>query len=257
MYTEILVPVDSTPGGIHISDYSSEFSHLDSKRFSGFFLRDLFSKSEKSKIDPVVEVARIELENGLQAEAKNLNLPFKLLDCQNSLHALVYQSRFADVMMVSPFNSEMASYFERLFPDKLLSGIHCPLYLFSKNTDAFQEIIFVFDCSLSSLAALKSFVAIFGEKYKGSRITVVTVCSEEELGVYFEKCLIDYVQSIFSDVGILPMSNQNFMGSLITYCAKSSKPLLIMGQSALELIGSKELLNRIAKEEISLFYSNN
>ncbi|NJN41339.1 MAG: hypothetical protein HC811_02955 [Flammeovirgaceae bacterium] len=257
MHTEILVPVDSTPGGIQISDYSDTFSHLKTKRFSGFFLRDFFSKSEKSKIDPVIEVERIELEGELEAEAQHINLPFKLLDYQSNLQSLVYQSRFADVMVVGSFSPEMAAYFDRLFPEKLLSSIHCPLYLISKSTNDFQEIVFVFDCSVSSLAALKSFISMFGDKYYNTRITIVTVCPEQEAGVYFEKHLIDYVQNLFEDVGILPMSNKNLIENLINYGSKSTKPLLIMGQSALELIESKTFLKRIAGEGMSLFYSNN
>lgn len=250
----ILLPVDFAAEGARMQKLAKAFSHLADKRFSAFFLRDYVRTEDVNS--PSLAVEKLDLKLALQSEAKALKLDLKFLNDQNSLLALAHQSRFADLLILDPINGDNTLSLDEVPPD-FFSKMHCPLLLSNDLTNECGEIIFLFDYDLRGLAALKSYHALFGEVSHKKKFTLITVSPEDEPGIFFEKCLVNYLQQVFENVGIHPMSRINLTENLVKYASEANKPLLITGQSALALLNDRSLTQRLMKNETSLYYSNN
>lgn len=250
----ILLPVDFAVEGARMGKLANAFSHLADKRFSAFFLRDYVRTEDASS--PSLAVEKLDLKLALQSEAKALKLDLKFLNDQNSLLALAHQSRFADLILLDPINGENTLSLDEV-PADFFSKMHCPLLLSNDLTHEYGEIIFLFDYDLRGLAALKSYHALFGEVSHKKKFTLITVSPEDEPGIFFEKCLVNYLQQVFENVGIHPMSRINLTENLVAYASEANRPLLITGQSALALLKDRSLTQRLMKNETSLYYSNN
>ena len=249
----ILLPVDFTPQGTKMEGLAKAFSHLADKRFSAFFLRDYIGSGPIHS--PSAEVEKLDMKLAMQSDASKLNLELKFLNDQSSLLALAHQSRFADLLLLDPLNQEGVVSLSDL-PVDFFEKMHCPLFLSSDMTHEYEEIIFLFDYDLKGLAALKSFHALFGEVSRKKKFTLITVSPEDEPGIFFEKSLVSYLQEVFENVGIHPMSRVNLTENLVSYVTRQKKPLLIIGQSALALLENKSIAKRLMKNETSVYYSN-
>jgi len=249
----ILLPVDFTSQGTRMENVAKAFQHLADKRFSAFFIRDYVGPG--SSHPPFADVEKLDMKLAMQSEASKLNVELKFLNDQNSLLALAHQSRFADLLLLDPLNKEGVVSLSEL-PVDFFEKMHCPLFLSNDMTHEYEEIVFLFDYDLKGLAALKSFHAMFGEVSHKKKFTLITVSPEDEPGIFFEKSLVSYLQEVFENVGIHPMSRVNLTENLVSYVSKLSKPLLIIGQSALALLENKSLAKRLMKNETSVYYSN-
>jgi len=249
----ILLPVDFAPQGTSMESVAKAFSHLADKRFSAFFLKDYVGQGASHS--PSAEVEKLDLKLSLQSDASKLNLELKFLNDQHSLLALAHQSRFADLLLLDPLNQDGVVSLSEL-PVDFFEKMHCPLFLSNDMTHGYEEVIFLFDYDLKGLAALKSFHALFGEVSHKKKFTLITVSPEDEPGIFFEKSLVSYLQEVFENVGIHPMSRVNLTENLVSFVSKQNKPLLIIGQSALALLENKSLAKRLMKNETSVYYSN-
>jgi hypothetical protein len=253
--SNILLPVDIRPADFHLEDYAKLFSHLEGKRFSTFFLTDLtHPKGSKTPLQP--DLNKHDLQEEISQDAEKLKLDVSFLTGPSNLQLLTYQSRFADLILVSPVNRDSLEFLTQSLSLDFLNSMGCPLFLTTNTVSAFEEIIFLFDYDLSGLEALKSFIALFGNIAADRKVTVITVNPDDENGIFFEKCLISHLQKTFKDVGILPMSKSQLSRNLIDFASKETRPVLIMGQSAINLLKDKELSGEISSHQISLFYCN-
>ena len=117
MKKHILFPVDLQPTKYHLSDYENLLSHVDSKRFSAFFLKD-FTKSAKGKTTVINEQDKSALQNSLQDEAKKLDLDINFINSQSNSSGLMNQSKFADLAIISPITHDNMSQLIQSFPDQ-------------------------------------------------------------------------------------------------------------------------------------------
>ena len=129
-----------------------------------------------------------------------------------------------------------------------------PTLLYFDSFTIPDEIVFLFDQDKASLAALKSFISLFGELAKEKRITIITVSPDDDEDINYEKCLVSYVQKEFDDVGIVPMQRYNLEEEVLKMLSKLETPLLIAGKPAIGLIENK--MSRLAQYGISVYYSN-
>lgn len=255
MVNTILLPVDIHPKEFHLADYAHFFAHMQGKRFSTFFLTDV-THPKGSKVPLQVELNKTDLQQEIFQDAEKLRLDVSFLTGPANLQLLTYQSRFADLIMVSPLNKDSLKFLLQANAVDFLKNVGCPLLLAADPHDPFEEIVFLFDYDLSGLDAMKSFMDLFGKTAVNKKLTVITVSPDDESGVSFEKCLIDYLQKSFSNVGILPMARAELSKKLVKFACQENRPLLIMGKKAVELLKDKELSSEIVSHQISLFYSN-
>ncbi len=255
MKKHILFPVDLQPTKYHLSDYENLLSHVDSKRFSAFFLKD-FTKSAKGKTTVINEQDKSALQNSLQDEAKKLDLDINFINSQSNSSGLMNQSKFADLAIISPITHDNMSQLIQSFPDHFFEEMGCPIFLTDDLVHSYEEILVLFDYDQSGLTALKSFLTMFGKVSSKKKVTIVTVSPDDAPEIHLEKYLVSYLQKVFGDVGIVPFSNKNLADQLVSYAEKLNKPLLVMGRVALNLLKNNELGTKLADNHMSIFYSN-
>lgn len=234
-----------------MEDYVNAFGHLPMQHYSAFFISDYVRlKSE------AVKVERPDVQKKAESAAKKHKVDLKFIPCPGSLPSLWYQSRFADLMVLPLQAPDSAHMLNVLQAEKFFDEFACPVMLQGCLPKDQDEIIYLFDHDPSCLGALKSFLSLFGEILKEKKLTVVSLNSGEGPGIYFEKSLIHYLQQIFTNVGILPMSRVDIEKNLISFATRAKKPFLIMGKSARHLFQDESNTGLMARNEMSLYYSN-
>lgn len=254
MKKNILFPVDLQPESCHLSDYAHLLSHLD-KSFSAFFLKD-FVKVPKGKSITFNEQEKIAMQSSLQEEAKSLSVDINFISAHTNANSLLNQSKFADLAIISPITHENIGQLVKSFPDHFFEEVGCPILMSEDLLQPYEEILVLFDYDQSGLAALKSFLSIFGKVSGSKKVTIITVSPDDAPEIHLEKYLVSYLQKAFHDVGIVPFSNKNLADQLVSFASKLNKPLLVMGRAAVNLLKDGELAKKMADHHMSLFYSN-
>jgi hypothetical protein len=244
----ILLPVDLSAKGFRLEDYVKTFSHLPSKHFSAFFITDYVRiRSDAVKTD------RGDTQKKTELLARKLGVDLKFIACPGSLPSLWYQSRFADLLTL---NLQDAHMLNTLYAEKFFDDFACPILLQEGLPEEQEEIIFLFDHDPTSLGSLKSFLALFGGISKEKKLTVISLNAHEGPGIYFEKSLIEYLQQIFDNVGLLPMAKNDIAKNVLSFASRARKPLVIMGKSGRLLFEDETTAQTLAMGEISLYYAN-
>jgi hypothetical protein len=252
----ILFPVDFQPTLIHLADYAHLFSNVDNKSFSGFFLKD-FVKHPKNKVVSTSDADKSALQSNLEKEAKALNMEMSFIRSQANGNSLLNQSRFADLALITPITHDNIGQLIESFPEDFFAEVGCPIFLSDDLLHPYEEILVLFDYDQSGLAALKSFLSFFGKESSNKKVTILTVSPDDAPEIHLEKYLVSYLQKIFSNVGIVPMSSNDLANQLVNYAAKLNKPVLVMGRAALNLLNNNELAIQVADHHMSIYYSNN
>ncbi len=255
MKKHILFPIDLQPTKYHLSDYANLLSHVDKKRFSAFFLKD-FTKSTKGKPIVINDQDKATLQNSLQEEAKILDLDINFINSQSNSSGLMNQSKFADLAVISPITHDNMSQLIQSFPDHFFEEMGCPIFLTEDLAHSYEEILVLFDYDQSGLAALKSFLTMFGKVSSTKKVTIITVNPDDAPEIHLEKYLVSYLQKVFDNVGIVPFSSKNLADQLVSYAEKLNKPLLVMGRAAVNLLKNNQLATKLADHHMSIFYSN-
>ncbi len=252
MKKNILFPVDLQPSRYHLSDYANLLSHIDSKRFSAFFLKD-YTKPNKGKS---TEQEKAAVQNSLQEEAKSLDLDINFISGHSNSSGLMNQSKFADLAIISPITHDNMGQLIDSFPDHFFEDVGCPIFLTEELATSYEEILVLFDYEQSGLDALKSFLTMFGKVSGSKKVTILTVSPDDAPEIHMEKYLVSYLLKVFDNVGIVPFSNKDLSDQLVTYAEKLSKPLLIMGRAAINLLKNNQLATKMVDRHMSVFYCN-
>ncbi|MCE7863423.1 MAG: hypothetical protein DYG99_07770 [Bacteroidetes bacterium CHB5] len=251
MNKQILFPIDFQTN-LHLADYAQLLSHVDKKSFIGFFLRD-FSRQIKSKEGDQEKNA---IQLSLREEARQLNLDFDFIKTQASTNLLLNQSRFADLIIINPVKHDNILKLNQAFPDHFFDSIACPIFLSEDLLSPYQEILVLFDYDQSGLVALKSFLSFFGKVSSDKKVTLLTVSPDDSPEIHLEKYLVSYLQKYFNDVGIVPLNNEDLAQQVMTHATKLTRPVLVLGKTALDLLNNQQLATQVADHHMSIFYSN-
>ncbi len=250
MKKQILFPVDFQ-SGMRLADYAHLLSHIDKKSFVGFFLHDLSRQLKLKGSDH----KKNSIQSRLQEEARGLNLDIDFMN-QTSVNLLINQSRFADLIVISPVTRDAVLQLNHIFPDHFFDSIACPIFLSEDLLNPHYDILVLFDFEQSGLVALKSFLSFFGKVSRYKKVTLLTVSPDDSPEIFFEKYLVDYLQKFFNDVGIVPLNNKNVAQQVMAQATRLTQPVLVMGRTALDLLNNQELASQLVDHRMSIFYSN-
>jgi hypothetical protein len=114
----------------------------------------------------------------------------------------------------------------------------------------------LFDYDQSGLVALKSFLSFFGKVSSDKKVTLLTVSPDDMPEIHLEKYLVSYLQKFFKDVGIVPLSSKDLAQQVMGHATKLTRPVLVMGRTAIDLLNNEELAGQVTDHHISVFYSN-
>jgi hypothetical protein len=250
MHPNILIPVDFQGDHFALSQVDHLFAHVLGKRFTGFFLSDFVQP-----IKAATGGERLEWQHEIGAQARSANVDFQFMLPVADGFAVVHQSRFADLAVLGPINGSarrwplvsLVDFFNRLA---------CPVMLLHETEHPFQDIVVYLDYDVTSLTALKTFLAFFGNKTAGKNLTILAASPEDEPAIFFEKCLVAYLQKEFRNVGVVPVNDKNRELQLLDFAAKANSPLIITGMAGKELLKNTSWSDRILGNKIALFYAN-
>ena len=254
MTKEIFFPADLEPSHESMSGYANLFSHLNSKTFSAFFLRDFM---EPALVQPVLSTERNRVVKKLEDEARLLKLNVDFFNPGSyTAKALIHRSRFADLVLINPLPLDVIDELPESFITNFIEPLACPVLLSSKVPLSYDEVLIVFDADSSSLTALKTFLHLFGGVASNKTVTVLMVNANDKPEVFLEHYFIRFVKNSFSNVGIVPMNGINMNKDLVKLASHAENPLLIMGKSAIALLRSNQTTKALFSQEASIFYSN-
>lgn len=248
----ILIPVDWQSQDVHLADYAEAFEHIDNKKFSAFFLDDFLKAGNPA--DRATEADRLDFRFEIEKEARALNVDLQFLANTQNQVALQFQTRFADLLTIRVDHKSWSERYPDL-PTDFLETLGCPVMITSHLTKSFKEIIVFFDPDFTGLAALKTFLSLYGKLSKEKSMTVITVISHEDATIVTEKCLIEFLQKYFSNVGVLPVHQRNLSVRLDGLVQESNSPLLLMGRSARHFLINPSRMEQLIAQKGSLFYS--
>jgi hypothetical protein len=251
----IFFPADFNANSLELKGYNSLFSHLDMKSFCAFFLND-FTGPEASR--SLWQENKYTLQEAIQSDAKTLTLDLTFFNPGTRLpKALVHQSRFADLLVVSPLDAEAMRRLPAAFPEKFFEQSGCSMLLCPNLEKAFEEIVVLFDYDLAGVAALKSFLNIFGRMASHKQITLLTVTPGEGTEITLEKYFVNFVQRTFPNVGITPIRRAGLIDLIFAQAKIAKRPsVMIMGRQAHTILNDQALKERMLALEMSLFFSN-
>lgn len=255
MTKHIFFPADFNNNTSELKGYSRLFSHLDRKSFCAFFLND-FTTPEASK--GLWQEDKYTLQEAIQTDAKTLTLDLTFFNPGTRLpRALVHQSRFADLLVVSPLDAGAMKRLPSAFPDKFFEQSGCSIMLCPDLEKDFEEIVVLFDYDLAGVAALKAFLNIFGRMASHKQITLLTVTPGEETEINLEKYFVSFVQRTFPNVGITPIRRAGLIDLIFAQAKIAKHPsVMIMGRQAHSILNDQALKERMLDLEMSLFFSN-
>lgn len=246
MTGQILFPVDFQPEAFRLYDFVHFFSPVD-VRFVGFFLSD-FEKP------PIEGTESLLLQEKLIDEAKRLQVDLSFYKNQKEGSAFWSQSKFADLLVINPFNNSTASAISQTFPDCFFKSVGCPVVLSHNLNEPGKDVVFLLDYDEAGINALKSYLQFFNKKEGCKRITILTVNADVS-EIHLEKYLVHHVKKNFSDVGIVPINQTDLLNHAIQIAAKSENSVLIMGKAVLNLLSNEDLLLQAAAQRVSIYYS--
>jgi hypothetical protein len=248
----ILIPVDWQSQDVHLADYAKAFEHIDNKKFSAFFLHDFLQHSERETA--AAEADRLDFRFEMEKEARALDVDLQFLANTQNQIALQFQTRFADLLTIQVNENSWRERAHEL-PAGFLENMGCPVMITAQFTRSFNEIIVSFDPDYSALTALKSFLSLYGKMSREKSMTVITVISHDESNIVTEKCLIEFLQKYFSNVGTLPVHQRSLVPTLDSLVSMADAPLLLMGKSATHFLSNSDRMEGLIRRKGSLFYS--
>jgi hypothetical protein len=194
----------------------------------------------------------------IQADAKLLTLDLNFFNPGTRFpKALVHQSQFADLLVISPLNAASIQKLPISFPEKFFEQNGCSVLLCPNVEREFEEIVVLFDYDLPSITALKSFLNVFGNMAARKQITLLTVTPDEGAEFILEKYFVNFLQRTFPNVGIAPINRTGLLNQVFAYVQKAkSLPLVIMGKHAQAILNDASLKRKMIEMEMSLFFSN-
>lgn len=251
MRANILIPVDFQGDHFELAKLDHLFSQVPGKRFTGFFLSDF--------VEPVknghAAGERLEWQHEINTLARQSNLDFQFMIPSKEDFAVVHQSRFADLALLGPVNGSAKRWPKNGMVD-FFSQLACPVMLVHEAEKPFQDILVYLDYDVNSLVALKAFLAFFGDRARSRNLTILASSPDDEPGIFFEKCLVQFLQKEFRSVGVVPINDKQREAQLLEFAIKMDHPLIIMGTAGKELLKMTALSDRVLENKIALLYAN-
>ncbi|ANE49569.1 universal stress protein [Flavisolibacter tropicus] len=170
-------------------------------------------------------------------------------DKGSPMEEVLYESRFADLMIVTPnlFNKSTKEEIPSTFVKKILSKAECPVVVAPNEFKGIEEIVFCFDASASSLFAIKEFTYLFPQ-FQSKKITVLEVRNDilEEMGEDVAKTR-EWLEAHYQNVHFRFLEG-DVKDELFTYFLLKKDTFIVMGSFGRNMIS--QLYKKSASETI-------
>ncbi|MCU7549286.1 universal stress protein [Chitinophagaceae bacterium LB-8] len=157
---------------------------------------------------------------------------------ENFLDALIYNSAFADLVII---NAEVDTTYYSL--NSLLTNLYCPVLLLSKEVGIFDKIIIAYDGHSSSIHAMRQFAYLF-TSWHHLPVYLVSVLPQNIREIEYKEQVQEWLSLQFPDAHINVLKGD----------VKEELPLFIsLNQDAIVVMGAfgRSSLSRFFKESLA------
>jgi len=198
---------------------------------AGFMDIPYASGSSRLKDIPATSVSSERAENLIREQCRHKNIgEILFIGNADPLHKVVYETRFADLLIVDPeislygFSARLPSHLIR----EILSKSECPVLLAPEKFDEVEEVVFCYDGTASSIFAIKQFTYLFPE-FRNRKVTLLEVNrsgSEEFNGGH--RSMMNWLREHYHLVYYYALSGE-VKDRLFTYFFLKRKKMIVMG----------------------------
>lgn len=243
---KILLLVNDYIFPAHVMDFAVEQSRLDKFKIKALYINGFTSVMDKKSNNVEVQAAGREAKTNMEEAAKNLfinacNAAGILYELdvikENFLDILIDESAFADLVMC---DDDMKV--EEYSMNSFLSGTHCPVVLIPKSGPYFNQVIFTYDGTASSIHAMKQFAYLFSFCHQFP-VYLVSVLEQNILQMEYDLLVKEWMQLHYpnSSIVILKGDAKSEISAFINQHPNSLVVTGAFGRSALSRLFKESL----------------
>ncbi|BDD03681.1 universal stress protein [Aureibacter tunicatorum] len=166
----------------------------------------------------------------LKLKARNLGIKFKYTLQEHNTSDIIEKTVCKDLLIMTYnacFDYISGDNSSQLF--NILKESKCPIMIIPSNFDEINELIFTYDGKETSFYAIKNFCYLFGNKLKDKEVSILSVTSNLEEEIKYEKNLMNYIQDIFKNVGLQRLVGEDTSKEIYEFALQFNNPLVVMG----------------------------
>ena len=192
----ILVVINAHNPDLESINFACKMAEITKTKLTGLFVENLYfnyipitgieapyfetfrTPSSETVVADIDQVIRIFKE---QCKIKGIT-PDTIVDKGDPIKEIVFESRFADVIVIDPDISfyDKEEQLPSHFVKEVLAKAECPVLLAPEKFDRADEIVFCYDRSASSVFAVKQFTYIMPE-FRDKKVTLLEVSKQSEI----------------------------------------------------------------------------
>lgn len=243
MAQTILIPVAE---GKPLADYLTLFDPAEDRKLAAFFVDDMVGHGALSLRQ---HWQREQVREALEREAQGASIDFHFLSGIEGRVDWAMQTQMADLLVMESVGGRAAA------ANGLLDNVRCPVLLSAHWPFRYEHVFIIFDATASLLTAFKSFLLFFGAAARHRPVTVLSFVTGNACAIQLEKYFIQHVRSQFSNIGILPVHQEEWVDVLEHEVQQIPRSVIVLGQRAHHFLQPP---NRLANllSSASLYFSN-
>jgi hypothetical protein len=129
------------------------------------------------------------------------NYDFNFHDSYMSVSEIINESRFADLLITNQdiSFSDLYETDPSFFIKNLMADAQCPVLKLPENVEAFNEVVFSYNGTLSSMYAIKQFTRFFSPMVH-KKVSVIYVAEHDELEIPYREQLDKYLKAYYQEI---------------------------------------------------------
>ncbi len=241
---------------------------LDQLRFQVVLLDDVAHHLKRGKYKVAVtagaesveeyfhELEKLESVYFMEKVKQNESMEFQYLSpYELKRNGLFTKSLLTDLAVVSWNSLKVYSPTKNANILDLTEPFYCPVLLAPPKVHALNHFVFCYDGSPVSLAAIKSFVGLFGSMVSGKEVSLLMTSPDGEEDMLKEKLLIEFMQSNFDNVGVQVVNDglETDLNKMVNWLDN----IFVVASSEVISKFPPELLDTIINKKLSPIFLNN
>lgn len=251
---KILVVLNSRAPAIHTIDFACRMAKLAGSRLTGVFIENIYSEYLPGEgldgpyyfnrvKEATANAVTTDTEQAIrifkeECERKGLE-PETYVDKGEPIQEMIYESRFADLIIVDPGISshDREEQLPSHFVKEILANAECPVLLSPEKFDEVEEIVFCYDNSASSVFAIKQFTYLL-PAFTGRQVMLLEVNrgGKEEFNENHRR-MMEWLRAHYHTVYYHALRG-DVKDELFTYFFMRKKKMIVMGAYGRSLLSN-------------------
>lgn len=254
---KILLAIDSQRINYSVIEFAHYVAKLTGSKLTGIFIEapvyETISETNEIKNHSGNEKNVLSTESGkafMNAEQSILffkeactkeKFHFEVLRDQVSLlEDLIFESRFADLLIIDAEASNNQIDDGSYFAKEILAKAECPVIVTPASFKGIDEVVFCYDGSRSAVFAMKQFTYLFPQ-FSDKKVVVLEVNEEDVSTIYEKEKIRGLLKGHYSQIGFQVLNGDPTI-ELFTYLLQKKNAFIVMGAYGRKMMSN--ILNR-------------